>query len=267
MLGIGLGLTGQAARRRASGGGGGGSDLFSILDGLGHSANLLTCLDAGALASYGGSGQTWADLSPNNGDFYLGADGDPGADDPTFNGVAGALTEAQYWTGTDLEFTEQAPIGAETFHQAGATFTIAAVVYLSGGSPEYVDALRTGSESGIQFRLNDADLRLLVNDSTVTMVATPPAGANWHFIAVSLDRAGGATGVKFALNDTAETADVSAFPEVGDAPEFGARVMRGSANTRRAAVAVWSVAKSAAQLETIRAALKAQRWTSLYEAP
>lgn len=60
-------------------------------------ASTCADLDATKSASYGGSGQTWANLvtSPADGasqtdyDWFLGADGNSGSDDPTFTGTAG----------------------------------------------------------------------------------------------------------------------------------------------------------------------------------
>lgn len=70
----------------------GGSDfLDGVLD------SVCCDLDATIAASYGGTGQTWANLttSPADGagrtdyDFFLGADGSATTDDPTFTGSAG----------------------------------------------------------------------------------------------------------------------------------------------------------------------------------
>lgn len=71
-----------------------GPDLLSSIAGLSVSAEL----DATLLASYGGSGQTWANVitSPSDGaaqtayDFHLGADSGSSTDDPTFTNNAGA---------------------------------------------------------------------------------------------------------------------------------------------------------------------------------
>ena len=53
-------------------------------------------LDATIEASYGGSGQTWANYEPDSAyNFFMGADGDIGTDDPEFIGNAG--TEDAYW--------------------------------------------------------------------------------------------------------------------------------------------------------------------------
>ncbi|MGB0817404.1 MAG: hypothetical protein ACPGQQ_00765 [Candidatus Puniceispirillaceae bacterium] len=78
--------------------GGGASYLDSVL------ASTICDLDATVSDSYGGSGQTWANLiaSPADGasqsdyDFYLGAGSGSSTDDPTFNGTAGDA--AAYWS-------------------------------------------------------------------------------------------------------------------------------------------------------------------------
>lgn len=71
------------------------SGSSSYLDGV--LASTCFDVDATIAASYGGSGQTWANLiaSPADGaaqtayDFYLGANGTATTDDPTFTGTAG----------------------------------------------------------------------------------------------------------------------------------------------------------------------------------
>lgn len=71
--------------------GGGASYLDSVI------SSVCCDLDATISASYGGSGQTWANLiaspadtaSQTAYDFYLGADGSSSTDDPTFTGSAG----------------------------------------------------------------------------------------------------------------------------------------------------------------------------------
>lgn len=75
----------------SSGDGGGGSYLDEVL------ASTCCDLDATISASYGGSGQTWANLiaSPADGsaqtgyDFHLGTDDSSSTDDPTFSGSPG----------------------------------------------------------------------------------------------------------------------------------------------------------------------------------
>lgn len=73
-------------------------------------SSAILDLDATISASYGGSGQTWANLIPNPADgesqtaydFWLGADGTSSTDDPTFNGSAGSA--AAYFTTDSGDF-------------------------------------------------------------------------------------------------------------------------------------------------------------------
>lgn len=74
----------------------------AYLDGV--IASAVADLDATVAASYGGSGQTWANLAgaPADGsaqtdyDFYLGDTSSAASDDPAFNGSAGS--PAAYWS-------------------------------------------------------------------------------------------------------------------------------------------------------------------------
>lgn len=74
------------------------------VDALDSVLSSVCCdLDATIADSYGGSGQTWANLiaSPADGagqtdyDFFRGVDGSSSTDDPTFTGTAG--NDAAYW--------------------------------------------------------------------------------------------------------------------------------------------------------------------------
>ena len=62
-------------------------------------------LDAGLNASYSGSGQTFASSNLNTTyDFWLGNNNSATANDPTFNGVAGADSTAEYFSGDGGDF-------------------------------------------------------------------------------------------------------------------------------------------------------------------
>jgi hypothetical protein len=91
-------------------------------------------LDAGLSASYGGSGQTWANIvtAPADGsgqtayDFYRGATSGSEGSDPTFNGSAGANSTNEYFSFDGGDYLTLAA-GNTTFlnslHKENAAFT------------------------------------------------------------------------------------------------------------------------------------------------
>lgn len=121
----------------SSGGGADGSFYGNIVS-AGLTTGLQVCLDAGALASYPGSGQIWSDLSGNGFDFLLGADNSATATDPTWNagGTAGALTSSEYFSldgGDYFTLDESAnPAAFETLHKDNAVLSWLAAVYTPG---------------------------------------------------------------------------------------------------------------------------------------
>jgi hypothetical protein len=95
------------------------------------SSNLFE-LDATCASSYGGSGQTWANLNPTPADgsgqtaydFYRGSTSSATGDDPTFNGSAGDA--AAYWSVNGSQFFQIA---------AGNTNAIKNIGKTTGGQP------------------------------------------------------------------------------------------------------------------------------------
>jgi len=74
------------------------ANLKEIIDALGLGDGLACCYDFGESDCYSGSGQTVTDLSGNGLTLNLGATSGAEASDPTFNGVAGALSENEYFS-------------------------------------------------------------------------------------------------------------------------------------------------------------------------
>lgn len=90
---------------------------------------LKLCLDAGDIASYAGSGQVWADTSGNGHDFNRGATSAAEGSDPTFNGVAGALSANEFWSvdgGDYFTLAAANPSWVQNIHRDNAKFWIAA---------------------------------------------------------------------------------------------------------------------------------------------
>ena len=91
-------------------------------------------LDAGLSASYGGSGQTWANIvtAPADGsgqtayDFYRGATSGSEGSDPTFNGSAGANSANEYFSfdgGDYLTLAGSNTTFLNNLHKENAAFT------------------------------------------------------------------------------------------------------------------------------------------------
>ncbi len=102
---------------------------------LGLTTNLKLCLDAGDPASYS-SGQKWLDRSGGGYDFHLGATSSSEASDPTFNGVAGRQSDAEYFSGDGgdyFTYDSNSETWMRDFHKAGA-ITALAVVYVPSDS-------------------------------------------------------------------------------------------------------------------------------------
>src|SRR5688572_10725967 len=72
--------------------------LLTILNGLGLTANLKLCLDAGDNLSAPAAATSWLDRSGNGYDFFRGTTSGADATDPTFNGTPGELSAAEYWS-------------------------------------------------------------------------------------------------------------------------------------------------------------------------
>lgn len=91
-LGLNLGLNPQKV-------GGGAGGVFP--------SGLILHLDARDATSYGGTGQTWTDISGNGDDYWLGIDGttEP-SNDPTFSGSAGD-SAARFVMTNGNEFTQK----------------------------------------------------------------------------------------------------------------------------------------------------------------
>lgn len=110
--------------------------LSTVLSRLGLTDNLRLCLDAGDSASYT-SGQSWLDRSGNGYDFFLGATSGATTDDPTFNGVAGTLSSAEYFSfdgGDVFQYDTTNETWMENIHKDNAQFTLMAWVYFGSFS-------------------------------------------------------------------------------------------------------------------------------------
>lgn len=187
----------------------------SIIDDLGLSTGLQICLDAGDAASYPGSGQKWLDRA-NSYDFFLGIDGTVAADDPTFNGTAGGLTENEFWSFDNLKFFRYDSANEpwmNTLHKDNAKFTMAAWVRFENtanrstifgtlgtiatdiGIYVYKHAIAQGNLLSFSVG-NGAGSAAGLNSSTAFV------SNQWTFVGFSLDEAVGAGGLVMQVDAT-----------------------------------------------------------------
>jgi len=127
--------------------GGRGTSLINTLKNLGLTTNLRVCLDAGDLNSYDGTSQTWKDLSGGGYDFFRGTSSSSDSSDPTFNGTAGRLSSGEYLSydgGDYFTLAQTNPAWVNTFHKAGAKFTICQWNYLNAIGSSSDEAIGIG---------------------------------------------------------------------------------------------------------------------------
>ncbi len=194
-------------------------DLKEIIDGLGLSTGLKLCLDAGDSSSYT-SGQSWLDLSGNGYDFFRGGGSGAEASDPTFNGSAGGLSSAEFWSFDGADYFAYDQAGNETWmeqiHKNGGVCTIVCLINpaIVATSQGIVGTHTNSTTVGFDLRLTSGGTPQFVvangagnvNDTPVT--GNLSAGA-WHFVAISYDESVGAGGIKWNVDGTPDTDDAT----------------------------------------------------------
>lgn len=253
--------------------------LFDLINLLGLTSGLKLCLDAGDAASYT-SGQSWLDTSGNGYDFFRGTTSGSAADDPTFNGAAGAKSTNEYWSfdGGDLfRYDSTNETWMQNIHKDNAKYTFVAWIYAVTGVNNIVagnNGGTSGTGTGFHFgtpSTNNVTMRAANGVGSEALnknsVATVTNGA-WNFIAASVDEATG-TGY-FQCNGTQETfSSTYNTPSSGNASfttEIGARGNGNSpmpSGSRIAMVAVWEgVFLSQAQINSIYTAIVTHQKTA-----
>lgn len=254
----------------------GNKTLYQIISGLGLTTNLKLCLDAGDANSYNPAVQTakWLDTSGNGYDFYRGTSGVGDGAEPTFNGSAGGLSSAEYFSfdGGDYFLYDSAnETWMNSLHKDGVQCTVFAVFY-----PASITTLHrlfmernVGGFPGFSF-LIDAVARptlLVTNDSTTAMsvpFAATLTNNAWHNIQISWAENAGAGNYILNLDGAAETSsatitspssvDHSASPAIGAATTGANPLTSGS---RLACLAIWQgTALSSANLTALYDAIK-----------
>lgn len=262
---------------------GGNLSIYDAIVAAGLTTNLKLCLDAGDAASYS-SGQKWLDLSGNGHDFFRGATSGVDATDPTFNGVAGGLSAAEYFSfdgGDFFQYDTTNEAWMQTLHKDGAVFTILAVVYVvSGAEKNYffitsgTDASGIGTYAGIS---GSGKITLFVPNGSVASINATSDGSlatGWHLVAISANENGGASAGFFYLDGayaqkgSADTwnpayaspsaSSASATARIGSIPLVGSGFQDFNASTSRiSGLAMWQgTALSKANLDTLWAMLR-----------
>lgn len=260
-----------------------GTSLMDAITTAGLAASTVFCLDAGDSGSYSGSGQTWADLSGNGYDFFLGATGSAASDDPTFNGSAGALTNAEYWSfdgGDYFRYDAANEATFESWHKDNASFTFIAVLWTPatpGASATLIGDPTSGATGpGVRWFVQSSNkmsvnVRTASANALTTQTTDAALGADaWHFVALSM-REAAAVGFMYLDGSYHQVGSADAFdatytsPSAASAPyklEIGAagnatNAMR--SGQRLAAVAALDTFTTKAELDDIYNEIKA-RW-------
>lgn len=191
-------LPGQAAAVPASPSGPvSNPTLLSVLTTLGLTTGLKLCLDPGDIASWAGSGKL-LDRSGGGFDFFLGATSGAEGSDPTFNGVAGALTAAEYFSTDGGDYFTYDTGTPETWmndiHKVDAKYTFLCWVYLTDNVSRRLAGTRNSpSQNGFAINTSSSGrLQINVSNSSGVNIATPVSDDTfptdvWALAVMSLD--------------------------------------------------------------------------------
>jgi hypothetical protein len=246
-----------------------GQDVYEIVTALGETTNIQFCVDAGDATSYT-SGQKWVDLSGNAQDFFRGVGAGATTDDPTFNGVAGALSTAEYFSydGADTNFYDTT---IETWmtnaHKDNAAFTFMFWFYadtlgtaqmLAGTMGNFVTGfrIRVTTTGNISFQVSNAG-GTVADQSNSGEISGVTENA-WNFVAVSINEATGTDGLIFNINGATDL-DTSTYtsPSAAAASNNLNLAAGGGADapllatSRLAMVCAWSRALSESSLNSL----------------
>lgn len=148
----------------------GPKSLYQIISDLGLTSSLKLCLDAGDAASYDPAVQTdkWLDTSGNGCDFFRGTGAGSDAADPTFNGTAGGLSSAEYWSfdsGDYFKYDSTNESWMNNLHKRNAKLSVVAVVWLPnlGVQQAIIGNIVLATDIGIRVQVSSSETFQLVN--------------------------------------------------------------------------------------------------------
>jgi hypothetical protein len=242
-----------------------------ILHRLGQLANLTLLLDAGDSDSIGVSATKWLDLSGNGYDFNFGSGSGADAADPTFNGVPGGKSFAEYLSfdgGDYLTYDTANEAWMHDMHQNSALFSMYSWVFGSGfnlNNSIFGTSGNNVNNVGVYMRAatDVGSVRFEVQDGsgTAALIALTAEGiyraGQWNFIGMGVDEAAG--NIDFVVNwYTARAAGTYTSPSTGNASfamQIGARGNAQAAFTpdgRMGQMAFWTRFLSRNELLAIR---------------
>lgn len=190
-------------------------NFLQIIQGLSLATDLQCCVDIAAAGSIADKTQEDVlDLTSNNVDFYLGADGSASTDDPEFVGTEGDLLAGTYIKSDAGDFctVKSQPAFIETFHKANAALTIAGVVNLAAvpssdsvtgtcGTNSGTDGFHISCPQALSFVAKRSNSTVAVElVSSAQFSATVP-----QFFAVALNEATGTNGATLDIHGTQES--------------------------------------------------------------
>ena len=188
--------------------------LLGVIAKLGLTTGLKGVYDLGDIRSYDGvATQTLADYNGAD-DFHFGATSSSAGDDPTFNGVAGDLSSAEFAStdGADLFRAKAQPTWANEFHKNNALFSCVGYMQIPNlGSVDAIWGDHGGSSAtiGTSLWVNASEqMKLNVVSSPADLSATSSATFTTGtpvFFGLSVDEAAGANGVIMDIDGTQET--------------------------------------------------------------
>ncbi len=192
----------------------GNQSLYDIISGLGLTTNLKVCLDAGDSASYDPGVQTakWLDTSGNGQDFYRGSSGAGDAAEPTFNGSAGGLSSAEYFSsdgGDYFLYDTTNETWMDDMHKNNAVWSCFLVVQPSAAATlhRWFATRAAGPSSGVNmnFTVGNKWFLNVQNGGSIVLNLTSTASTTtgWNIVGFSITEATPAEAM--LINGTTET--------------------------------------------------------------
>lgn len=254
----------------------GNQTLYQIINGLGLTANLKLCLDAGDSASYNSSVQTakWLDTSGGGYDFFRGTSTSGDAAEPTFNGTAGGLSSSEYFSfdGADYcLYDTTTETWMNNLHKDGVLCTFFVVYYsIASGVAERIFATRPTGAAGTTF-IKDASNKAQINSfntttSVLSVSSTNTISSNaWNIMSISLNEPNATNNIFMKINsNSVETlsgayssptaTNVTGTPAIGSLANGTSPIASGA---RIACLAVWEgTALTSANLDSLHNSIK-----------
>ena len=251
-----------------------GLTLLQILTLQGLTSGLLFALDAGDIASYGGSGQVWSDTSGAANHFNRGLSSSSESSDPTFNGTAGGLSENEYFScdGGDY-FSLASGTFDDGWSKNNGVFTMGAVIRPAtlSGLPVWMGNGDASAFNGVIIRNENGPFRLYYDTADAAGVASQNSVATGTAAVPNLCIAGideAATTLRIKVNRVAAESYTSTASALTNNPQNLAIGAWGNGNQPIASggriymAFAWSRLLSAAEMDALGAAL-ATRFPSM----